>query len=203
MHNDLWQQLEQQLTQLAGQAVMVDRKFGTMPAADWFDSRLFQTHSPQLLDYVQEAQQVLQRVKAMPSSQAGFRLWVDRLVGQIDALTRAFQSVGLREQEAKRRRGRKKTSVDAPPAVSQQTLQRQRAGELLRQLGGTTHALYEKLAEYHEFERRLLQMTQDAALQQNDVPRQLALHARLGRCRKAIAELEAEIQWVEQRQRQR
>lgn len=202
MTTDLWLQLEKQLTQLAGQAVVIDRKFGQMPAADWFDSRLFQTHSPQLLDYVQEAQQVLQRVKAMPPAQAGFRLWVDRLVGQIDALSRAFQAAGLREQEAKRRRGRKKPppSATAAPVHSEQ---RQRAGELLRQLGGTTHALYEKLAEYHEFERRLVQMAQDAALQQDDVPRQLALHARLGRCRKAIAELEAEIQWVEQRQRQR
>lgn len=198
--HSLWQQLAKQLTQLAGQAVLVDRKFGNAPPADWFATKLFQTHSPHLLDYVQESQQLLQRLQQMPAESSGFRFLLDKLVQQIDALSRAFAAAGLREKEASRRR-RSKTVAAKPAAAT--TAERQRAGELLRQLGGTTHALYEKLAEYHEFERRLLQMVEDAARGADDVPRQLALHARLGRCRKAIAELESEIQWVEQRQRQR
>lgn len=196
----LWQQLAAQLTQLAGQAVMVDRKFGKAPPADWFATRLFHTHSPHLLDYVQESQQLLQRVQQMPTTHSGFRLSLEKLAMQVEALTRAFAAAGLREKETYRRRKPKTATAKTTDAA---TAQRQRAGELLRQLGGTTHALYEKLAEYHEFERRLLQMVDEAARQADDVPRQLALHARLGRCRKAIAELEAEIQWVEQRQRQR
>lgn len=198
--NNLWQQLAEQLTQLAGQAVMVDRKFGNTPPADWFATRLFQTHSPHLLDYVQESQQLLQRVQQMPASAHGFRLLVEKLAMQVDALTRAFAAAGLRDKESQRRRKTKPSPAKTSAAPS---AERQRAGELLRLLGGTTHALYEKLAEYHEFERRLLQMADDAARATDDVSRQLALHARLGRCRKAIAELEAEIQWVEQRQRQR
>lgn len=201
MQQQLWQQLERQLTQLAGQAVLVDRKFGNTPPADWFATRLFQTHSPHLLDYVQESQQVLHRVQQMPSNHPGFRLLLDKLVLQLDALTRAFATAGLREKETRRRRRPKADATAKSPTPA--SAERQRAGELLKQLGGTTHALYEKLSEYHEFERRLLQMIDEATRTTDDVPRQLALHARLGRCRKAIAELEAEIQWVEQRQRQR
>ena len=69
----------------------------------------------------------------------------------------------------------------------------------MAELGGTHQALYQKLSETHEFERRLLQMIHEAAQQQQAPELQLALHARLGRCRKAISQLEAEIQWLEQK----
>ncbi len=59
--------------------------------------------------------------------------------------------------------------------------------------------MYQKLSEYHQFANRLQQMVQEAAQRQDEPAIQLALHARLGRCRKAISELEAEIQWYEQR----
>ena len=73
------------------------------------------------------------------------------------------------------------------------------AGRLLAELGGTSQAMYQKLSEYHEFARRLQQMAHEAAQRNEEPAMQLALHARLGRCRKAISALEAEIQWYEQR----
>jgi primosomal replication protein N'' len=59
--------------------------------------------------------------------------------------------------------------------------------------------MYQKLSEYHEFARRLQQMVHESAQRNESPDMQLAIHARLGRCRKAISALEAEIQWYEQR----
>ena len=61
--------------------------------------------------------------------------------------------------------------------------------------------MHQQLAEYRGFERRLQDMVQESAQLQQPPAMQLALHARLGRCRKAISALEAEIQWYEQRGR--
>ena len=49
--------LEQQLLKLANQASRIDQAAPAWQRRDWFDSELFQCHSPQLLDYVQEAMQ--------------------------------------------------------------------------------------------------------------------------------------------------
>ena len=94
-----------------------------------------------------------------------------------------------------------KTAVPTPSA------QRQRAGQLLAELGGTHQALYQKLSETHVFERRLLDMLEleqrqlSGGSSDTSADRVLAIHARLGRCRKALSELEVEIQWSEQNRR--
>lgn len=193
MSQPLAHQLEQQLLQLAAKAALIDQKQAATDTRSCFESDLFQSQSPHLLDYVQEAQQLLQRLHQ--TSIASSQQWLaEKLARQVDALSRAFATVALRQQQA---RPRPKTNK-APTSEA-----RQRAGALLRELGGSTQALYQKLAEYHEFERRLDDMARTSALQQEPPERQLAIHARLGRCRKAIAALEAEIQWAEQRQLQR
>jgi len=199
-----WQQLttqlEQQLLQLASQASQIDQQAPAWQRRDWFDSELFQCHSPQLLDYVQEAMQLLQRLK-QPNRGAGEllimqqqnqRRLAEKLSDQMQALSRAFQSLDVRQRERGKSR---KVKAATPPT----TAQRQRAGQLLAELGGSHQALYQKLSETHEFERRLLDLIQTAAREQQDPARQLAMHARLGRCRKAIFQIEAEIQWLEQK----
>jgi len=110
----------------------------------------------------------------------------------MQALGQAFSCLEVRQREKSKWRPAKTTSQTPSP-------QRQRAGQLLAELGGTHQALYQKLSETHEFERRLLDLIHEAARDQLDPARQLALHARLGRCRKAISQLEAEIQWLEQK----
>ncbi|MCT6700110.1 primosomal replication protein [Rheinheimera sp. 4Y26] len=203
--------LEQQLLQLAKQASRIDEAAPAWQRRDWFDSELFQCHSPQLLDYVQEAMQLLKRLQGslqqrsqQPSQQRSSgdyqliqqqnqqRLAV-KLAAQMQALSRAFACLDIRKRENGKWRPAKaaKTAATAP--------QRHKAGQLLAELGGTHQALYQKLSETHEFERRLLQMIHEAAQQQQAPELQLALHARLGRCRKAISQLEAEIQWLEQK----
>jgi primosomal replication protein N'' len=64
----------------------------------------------------------------------------------------------------------------------------------------SSHQLHKKLTEHHEFERRLIKMISDrekklqinssSALLNNEM---LALHQRLGRCRKAIYAIEVDI----------
>lgn len=197
----LTDRLEQQLLKLASQASQIDQQAPAWQRRDWFDSELFQCHSPQLLDYVQEAMQLLQRLQ-QPIRGAGElqiiqqqnqQRLAEKLSAQMQALGRAFACLDVRQREKTKWR-QPKTTAQAPT-----TPQRHRAGQLLAELGGSHQALYQKLSETHEFERRLLDLINDAAREQQDPARQLALHARLGRCRKAISQLEAEIQWLEQK----
>ena len=190
--------LEQQLLQLAKQASRIDEAAPAWQRRDWFDSELFQCHSQQLLDYVQESMQLCQRIKTYldkPQALQSQQMLCEKLAAQVQALMQAFSSQDVRqkEQAPKWRAARNKT---APATVA-----RHQAGQLLAQLGGTAQAMHQQLAEYRGFERRLQDMVQESAQLQQPPAMQLALHARLGRCRKAISALEAEIQWYEQRGR--
>lgn len=193
--------LEQQLLKLANQASRIDQAAPAWQRRDWFDSELFQCHSPQLLDYVQEAMQLLRRLQAPLSGHSDYLLIQQqnqqrlamKLSSQLDALSRAFNCLDVRQRENGKWRKAKVAKTEATPP------ERHRAGQLLAELGGSHQALYQKLSETHEFERRLQQMIHEAAQQQQQPELQLALHARLGRCRKAISQLEAEIQWLEQK----
>lgn len=71
-----------------------------------------------------------------------------------------------------------------------------------------TQALYQKLSETHEFERRLLDMLNQKQSQfsqatpstKNKISDELlVLHQRLGRCRQAISKLERQIEMNEKR----
>jgi primosomal replication protein N'' len=134
--------------------------------------------------------------------QANQQRLAEKLAAQIQALTRAFSCLDIRQREKGKWRVRTDKSATTPKLSDQQqatAAQRQRAGQLLAELGGSHQALYQKLSETLEFERRLQQLIQQAAIEQQEPARQLALHARLGRCRKALSQLEAEIQWLEQK----
>jgi primosomal replication protein N'' len=194
----LLQQLEAQLLTLAARAGKLDQRLPDWQQRDCFSSQLFQTRSRHLLDYVQESMQLCQRIKSYldkPQVLQSQQLLCEKLASQVQALMQAFtsQDVRQKEQAPKWRAARSKT----PPDNSA----RHQAGQLLAQLGGTAQGMHQQLAEYRGFERRLQDMVQESAQQQQPPAVQLALHARLGRCRKAISALEAEIQWYEQRGR--
>ncbi len=194
----LLQQLEQQLLTLAARAGKLDQRLPDWQQRDCFSSQLFQTRSRHLLDYVQESMQLCLRLKTYldkPQALQSQQMLCEKLAAQVQALMQAFssQEVRQKEQAPKWRTARSKTPV-TPQS-------RHQAGQLLAQLGGTAQAMHQQLAEYRGFERRLQDMVQEAAQQQQTPDLQLALHARLGRCRKAISALEAEIQWYEQRGR--
>jgi len=182
--------LQQQLAALAQQAEQLDQQQAQWNKRPWFDSELFQSRSAYLLDYVQEAEQCLARLqKAVGSGLPSATLLASRLAQQLDAIKRAFETKELRALKGK-----------AKPKS-----QRQKAEALVGQLRQSTQQLYSQLSEYKGFEQRLcdmLQLEQQALAQNQSQPeRVLAIQARLGRCRKAISELEAKIQWAEQHQR--
>ncbi len=73
-----------------------------------------------------------------------------------------------------------------------------------------TQALYQKLSEHHEFERRLALMiaereqqrgnTKDYSQRNEQLKLEiLALHKRLGKCRQAISVIERDIELAEKR----
>ncbi|MEH8018073.1 primosomal replication protein [Rheinheimera muenzenbergensis] len=177
---DLLATLKHQLQQLRQQAEQLDAKPNAGKPQNWFDSSLFSCRSPHLADYVADAQRNLRHLSDNTLSNASRQRLVQRLSEQTSALTRAFRNVDTR-----RTPGAKVTKAKA----------------VLQQVSASSQQLYQQLSDTQQFERRLLDMI---ALANRDnapdaVPRTLALHARLGRCRKALSEIERQIQDLERR----
>ncbi|OKY25348.1 MULTISPECIES: primosomal replication protein PriC [Thalassotalea] len=112
---------------------------------------------------------------------------------QIHALTTAFHAQGRQQQ------------------IEQQFTQKNRAKyfkKAAKQVLNTSHHLHQKLAETHEFERRLMEMLELKEIElhnankttQTSLSQQvLTLHQRLGRCRQAISKIERQIEMSEKR----
>jgi primosomal replication protein N'' len=177
---DLLATLSHQLQNLKQQAEKIDMQYVSGRPQNWFDSALFSCRSPHLTDYVIEAQRNLQHLqRSTISEQAKMRL-VQRLSEQTAALAQAFRNVDVRRKPAN-----KTTKIKA----------------VVQQISASSQQLYQQLSDTQEFERRLLDMislaSRDSAA--DAVQRTLALHARLGRCRKALSEIERQIQDLERR----
>ncbi|WNO61975.1 primosomal replication protein PriC [Rheinheimera sp. MMS21-TC3] len=173
--------LQQQLNQLKQQADKTDLKRPYGKPQNWFDSELFSCRSANLAEYVAEAQRNLKRLTTSTSLSAlAKQRLVQRLSEQVNALTQAFRNIGLHQQSFSRRATQK--VVENITASSQQ--------------------LYQQLSDYQGFERRLLDMISLASRDNSaeQVQRTLALHQRLGRCRKAISAVEQQIQDYERQQ---
>ncbi|CAM3713731.1 primosomal replication protein PriC [Rheinheimera salexigens] len=170
--------LNQQLIKLRQQAEAADLKRPYGKPQHWFDSDLFSCRSANLADYVAEAQRNLKHLteKTSLSLIAQQRL-VQRLSEQTTALTQAFRNLGLHQQSFKRRAAKK----------------------VVEQITQSSQQLYQQLSEYQGFERRLLDMIsiESRGSSPEQIQRSLALHQRLGRCRKAISEVEQQIQQFE------
>lgn len=170
--------LQQQLSQLRQQAEETDLKQPYGKPQNWFDSALFSCRSANLAEYVAEAQRNLTRLTTSTalSALAKQRL-VQRLSEQINALTQAFRNIGLH----------------------QQTFSRRTAKKVVENITASSQQLYQQLSDYQGYERRLLDMISLASRNTSaeQVQRTLLLHQRLGRCRKAITEVEQQIQYYE------
>ncbi|HEX5791638.1 MAG TPA: primosomal replication protein PriC, partial [Rheinheimera sp.] len=72
---------------------------------------------------------------------------------------------------------------------------------VVQQISTSSQQLYQQLSDIQEFERRLLDMINLASRDSSAdaVQRTLALHARLGRCRRALSDIERKIVDLEQR----
>ncbi|WP_214000259.1 primosomal replication protein PriC [Arsukibacterium sp.] len=171
--------LASQLNELYQRACTIDSMRQPGKPQDWFESGLFSCHSPDLADYVADARRNLQRLtdNQPPLSAASQQRLAKHLAAQVDALTRAFSN---QQTRSKFQRSIKINRVQTDkPVVS-------KAG---------TVDLYQQLSDFQQFERRLLDMIEQAERYSSDgnTNRVLALHARLGRCRKAISDVEQAI----------
>lgn len=176
---DLLATLSHQLQQLWQQAEKIDLQQVAGKPQNWFDSSLFSCRSPHLTDYVGEAQRNLRHLQNSNLSSLAKQRLVQRLSEQTSALTRAFRNVDTRRTPAGK--GKLKAVVQQISASSQQ--------------------LYQQLSDTQEFERRLQDMISLANRETSAdaIQRALALHARLGRCRKALSDIERQIQDLERR----
>lgn len=177
---DLLKTLAEQLKTLQQQAQQIDASNSAGKPQNWFDSTLFSCRSIALADYVAEAQRNLLALRQAQHSEAGRLRLVQHLSAQTSALTQAFRNVDIRQKNY--RKGQKVKAA-------------------LSRINASSQQLYQQLSDIQEFERRLLDMIH---LAQRDtspdaVQRALALHARLGRCRKALSETERQIQDLERR----
>jgi primosomal replication protein N'' len=190
--------LQQQIEQLAQHAQQFDK-------AKWFDKNryiqaqpslfahsVFATKSLKLCDYVDEIKDAFARLPS-PDKRHAYAFALEKLSAQIEAVIKVLKSTPVWAKENKFTQPKK-------AKVYRQAVQK---------IMQSSHELYQELSQNHEFERRLQEMidirkqqlssansTQASKLNQEI----LVLHARLGRCRKAISATEDKIQQVEKQQ---
>jgi len=164
-----------------------------------FSPSLFSTDSDCFRPYINELEV---KVKSLSRLIKAGRLELSALAltkveQQIQALFIALNANKTMHAEAKIRLDAKITSIKARQYKS-----------AVQSVIQSSQELHQKLSQHHEFERRLLNMLTEKELELskcNNNKRQetsqevLALHQRLGRCRKAISLIERDIEFTEKR----
>jgi primosomal replication protein N'' len=195
--NTIIKQLKEQLNDLHSQNTL--RSFSSLDHR--FNSGLFQTHSENLPVYLNETETLLvklqQTIESQQHTQAEYL--IQKIENQLSALIKLVQSAELFQKAP---RAKSLRTINYPTIVKTQSENQTKQPSL------TCQQLYQKLAEHHEFERRLLEMIaqREYARQQSSgqanqqiMKEVLALNKRLGRCRQAISSIEKEIERVEKR----
>ena len=169
-----------------------------------FSQHLFASQSDKFSDYCTEIKHKLTEFTKLyinrdisDTQNVLAKASLDKIEQQLTALFTAIDSNSVMHNAAE---VHNKVGIRARRNRYQNMSQRRRSHEkLTKAVLQTTHQLHEKLAEHHEFERRLINMISDrekqltnknSSLLNNEV---LALHQRLGRCRKAIYVIETDI----------
>ncbi|TMO66556.1 primosomal replication protein [Pseudoalteromonas aurantia] len=157
-----------------------------------FDRTVFATKSLQLTDYVDEIKVTLTALPE-PQKRHAYAFALEKIATQIEAVIKVLKSTSVWAKENKAHYPKKaKVYRSAVKKVIQ-----------------SSQELYQELSQNHEFERRLIEMVELRKVQLNNAnPTQahalnqeiLTLHARLGRCRKAISATEEKIQLAEKQQ---
>jgi len=171
-----------------------------------FSLTLFASQSDQFQPYIKEVQRRISEFSRLVSANKIelSKVLLQQIEQQISAISNALQSNAVMHQAAK-------LSYDANNKVrikNAKVKQANKYSELTKNIMLNSHQLYQKLTEHHEFERRLMDMVTERELMRskcksheseklsNEV---LALHQRLGRCRKAISTIERDIELAEKR----
>jgi primosomal replication protein N'' len=192
------ERLNQQVAKLGDQAKQFDnakwfdknRYIQAQPSL--FDRSVFATKSLVLSDYIEEIKQQIKHLPA-PEKRHAHNFAVQRIGDQIEAIIKVLKSTPVWAKENKAQFKKKHTVYK----------------KAVQKIMQSSHELYQELSQNHEFERRLIEMIEVRKQQLDKANAEqatqinqeiLALHARLGRCRKAISATEAKIQQVEKQQ---
>ena len=192
------QKLHHQVTYLGEQAIQFDnaklfeknRYIQAQPSL--FDRTVFATKSLQLNDYVLEIKSALDHLPS-PDKRHAYAFALNKITAQVEAILKVLKSTSVWAKENKSHYPKKAKVYKAA----------------VKKIMQSSHELYQELSQNHEFERRLMQMIEGrkeqlhkAASEQASILNQeiLTLHARLGRCRKAISATEEKIQKAEKQQ---
>ncbi|TRX57238.1 primosomal replication protein PriC [Thalassomonas sp. M1454] len=198
--------LESLLEQLAVDAKRVDAENKQQKSHYYlqdkpvFDEKLFPIVSANFIAYVKYAQERVQHLKKLLAS--NHNEFSDALMTQLEeqilSLITALKSNSSRHHDSEYQLNRRKRlSAQKQAKVYQKAV---------KSITMPSHQLHAKLAETHGFERRLEEMlrikqeqlqsskNQDTNVLQMEV---LTLHQRLGRCRKAISDIEKQIEMSE------
>jgi len=181
---------------------------------DLFSRQLFKTQSDCFSPYVKESKQRLLELSTLlkmtsinENKEIIAKESLAQIEQQISALMNALQSNQTMHQTAQINFDAKK-KIRAKSAKTNQTKTSDQYNKLTKTVLLNSHQLYQKLNEHREFERRLMEMVQIRQQQltqcksnQNIKLSQevLALHQRLGRCRRAISGIERDIELAEKR----
>lgn len=212
------QRLSTLLEHVSAQAKQTDI-LNTKHASHWliennnlFSMHLFSTESDQFSPYVKEIGKRLaefSRLYALSdknTTKAEFAMSsLLKIEQQIAALMNAIKSNQSMHRAAQVSFDAKK-KVRAKTHKANQKQQQDKYKSIAKSALLSSHQLYQKLTEHREFERRLIDMVNEREQQRqksrsmaNDKLSQevLALHQRLGRCRKAISDIERNIELTE------
>ncbi|MCJ8293914.1 MAG: primosomal replication protein [Colwellia sp.] len=179
-----------------------------------FSRHLFYTESDKFSPYAKEVTKRLNEFSRLYNSSANninkaeFALSsLQRIEEQISALMKAIQANQTMHQAAQVSfDARKKVRVKS--AQVKQLQQNDIYNKMAKNVLLSSHQLHQQLSEHHEFERRLMAMISEREQQRmrsraSNIDKLsqevLALHQRLGRCRKAISAIEQKIKLAEKK----
>jgi len=205
MNSNAFKRIQVLLKQLSEQALEVDKinaqsKSHKLLADNvLFSETLFSTQSDKLSPYIKEVEKridELQRLISAGKKEFAFNQ-IPHIEEQMASIVNAINANQSMHEGAQHRLN----------AINANRYKKAAKSVML-----SSHELHQKLAEHHEFERRLAEMITDreqkrtentqAQTQQMLSQEILALHQRLGRCRQAISKIERQIEFTEKRNAQ-
>ena len=177
-----------------------------------FSQHLFTTESDKIFLYVEEVKKRLNEFSRLyvlsgdNANKAEFaKSSLLQIEQQISALMNAIQANQAMHQAAQVSFDARK-NVRVKSAKAAQLKQNDTYNKMAKSVLLSSHQLYQQLSEHHEFERRLMAMITEREQQRiraksaniDKISQEvLALHQRLGRCRKAISSIERNIEQAE------
>lgn len=206
------ERLSEVLVRLATEAKQIDtqnnqnKSHRLIENNNLFSPALFFSQSDRYLPYVEEIERRLAEFSRLVATNKIelSKVLLAHLEQQISAISNALYANSTMHQAAK-------LSFDANKKIRVKVAKAKQVNkyrDLAKKLVLSSHQLYQKLAEHHEFERRLMDMLMEKERQRLKCKKHesdklsievLTLHQRLGRCRKAISIIEHDIDLAEKR----